>query len=380
MRVPGRRGFTLIELLVVIAIIALLMALLLPAVQKVREAANKMVCASQMRQIGIAMHNYHNDYNRLPPGFLGGRQAPLGLWTAALVNGPRVGALTILLPYVEADNIRNKLGFIDGINSGGLSSAENWWIYDTPPGTASQNALTAQAKIKLFLCPSDTLATETPTSGVITGMYWFYDGSTPNWYVSEPWAGYAPASPTPFWTSLGRTNYLPCSGGGGVRGTATAITTDPVSQYEGVFSNRNDITLGQITVQDGTSNTIFLGETLGGSRKPTVDYVIPWIAGAVMSVGAGLGRGADLNEDWAPNGWDAGGAGATGAAWWRYSSMHPAGVQFVFGDGSVRLIRFGNTKPITIGWGTNLNNDYMVLLQMAGRKDGYNQNTSALTD
>ena len=92
------RGFTLIELLVVIAIIALLMALLLPAIQKVREAANKMLCASNLRQIGVAMHNYHNDYKCLPPGFVSslapGNDTPAG-W----------GGLFFLLPYIEKDNI-----------------------------------------------------------------------------------------------------------------------------------------------------------------------------------------------------------------------------------------------------------------------------------
>src|SRR5262249_11141662 len=99
-----RRGFTLIELLVVIAIIALLMALLLPAIQKVREAANKMLCGSNIRQIMIAAHNYHNDYNKLPPGYLG--PIPnLGSANYGSTNGSHVGMLALLLPYLEGDNI-----------------------------------------------------------------------------------------------------------------------------------------------------------------------------------------------------------------------------------------------------------------------------------
>src|SRR5437868_5918716 len=107
-----RSAFTLIELLVVIAIIALLMALLLPAVQKVREAANRMLCGSNLRQLGIAAHNYHNDYLKLPPGYYGPVARNGGTTTSPEVapeRGPWVGCLVSLLPYLEQDNLYKQL-------------------------------------------------------------------------------------------------------------------------------------------------------------------------------------------------------------------------------------------------------------------------------
>src|SRR5262245_9704895 len=102
---PRRRtGFTLIELLVVIAIIALLMAFLLPAIQKVREAANKMLCADNLRQIAIAAHHYHVDHEKLPPGILSASTSP----PITAAEAQFAGCLTLLLPYLEQDSLYNE--------------------------------------------------------------------------------------------------------------------------------------------------------------------------------------------------------------------------------------------------------------------------------
>ena len=119
-RIISRKGFTLIELLVVIAIIGVLIGLLLPAVQKVREAANRASCQNNLKQIGLALHNYHDAFKRFPPGYVDANtktSADMG-GTPDNDLGPGWGWASFLLPNLEQGNVYDRINFSVGVGMG----------------------------------------------------------------------------------------------------------------------------------------------------------------------------------------------------------------------------------------------------------------------
>jgi len=142
-RIPG---FTLIELLVVIAIIAVLIGLLLPAVQKVREAANRMKCSNNLKQIGLALHNFHDTMGYLPSaGTSDGKPLSGGPWPCA---GEGTNWAVYTMPYMEQDNIWKRLTF---------NGDAGWTDNQAQPGSSALNNVTLSANIviQMFRCPSD---------------------------------------------------------------------------------------------------------------------------------------------------------------------------------------------------------------------------------
>jgi prepilin-type N-terminal cleavage/methylation domain-containing protein len=328
-RVRNRTGFTLIELLVVIAIIAVLIGLLLPAVQKVRESAARTQCANNLKQICLACHDYHSVHGRLPPGYLGPSipdNAPNN-W-AFLGEGQGVGTLAFLLPFLEQDNIYSQMQnpelFLEGSFSGPflpfdwrlnpvepigpLGVSNNSWLIGP-----DNNGIVCQSRIKTFLCPSAPLVDKEIIGPSPLGGIWVYmdvqinGQSTVNGFVYFiPGGGYPEL-----------TNYLPNCG---ARGNNLG-STDPQgwSKYAGPFDNRTNYALNNIA--DGTSNTIFFGEVTGDMVNGTANYqsglYFAWMGGCLMGTRWGLG-------------------GPTNAIFDQFASRHTGVVQFAMGDGSVK--------------------------------------------
>jgi prepilin-type N-terminal cleavage/methylation domain-containing protein len=301
-----RSAFTLIELLVVIAIIAILIGLLVPAVQKVREAAARTQCQNNLKQLGLAAHNYAGAYQgTLPPGWLG-TYPDLG--APPDFGQQNVGVLTYLLPYVEQDNVYK------GINSPTVVIDYNttvigpgWWNFGS-------SWTMAHAKIKTFLCPSDI--PDAASTGVFALLQTVRSGTNAAYLSGGYFAGSARS------LDLGLTNYVGVSGGmGHVSGGGVQNGWD---NWEGFFSNRSSTSITKVTGGDGSSNTIMFGETCGGETIGNRDFAFAWMGCGALPVGYGLG---------------------TEGHWYTFGSKHSGIVQFCMGDASVHGVRKGYVRP-----------------------------------
>lgn len=295
---PKRRcrvsGFTLIELLVVIAIIGLLMALLLPAIQRVREAANRMRCSNNLKQIGIALHNYHNDYTTLPAGGV----------TEGCCCGTQSGATwtIFILPYMEQDNLYKRYNF----------GATN---------ESSVNAPVVQEFLKFYTCPSDieTDRLDQPESGPGSGLL----------YRRGSYRAVSGGSDGNAWFD-DCCNNLPRNWRGAMHSTC---------QLNNFTTERLD------DIQDGTSNTILVGEYHNRDRpRRRTFWAYTYTSYNQSSITQNQPR-ILLNEY---NRCVAiGGTGGSNPCKRGFASMHPGGIiNFLFGDGRVLPIR--NTVDINL--------------------------------
>ena len=282
----ARGGFTLIELLVVIAIIAILIGLLLPAIQKVRAAAARASCSNNMKQLGTAAHNYHSANGVLPPGQLG---PPTDMGTTTLGGYPGISVLGILLPYLEQNNVYTIMT-VPGINE----PAGAWWT--------TANWMAANTRIKGFECPADG-GLYTQTVGVLADLEYTSCGAGCLTSSAQVFGG---AMPT-----LGRTSYVGVTGGGPIG--------DPGwDRYTGVFYSQSQVTLESI--RDGTSTTLMFAETLGGSSPGARDYAYAWMGIGVLSCANGVPTTTTL---------------------FTFGSFHENIINAAFADGSVRRIKKG---------------------------------------
>jgi prepilin-type N-terminal cleavage/methylation domain-containing protein/prepilin-type processing-associated H-X9-DG protein len=247
-----RRGFTLIELLVVIAIIAVLIGLLLPAVQKVREAAARMSCSNNLKQLGLAMHNYHDSYGKLPPG-VGPYGCCWGTWQA------------YILPYIEQDNMAKLWVNLNGNDNTG------------PRYSGGTNGVNVTSKrVKILTCPSDT--PNAPISATVSGVT--YPITSHNYAVNYGNTSFfqatlngVPFGGAPF--SCYPSAWLTPPGQMASEYAQNHPDHDKWAKY-GPKAGEPQVAVGQLT--DGSSNTLMAAEVIQGQGQDLRGFT--WWGGA----------------------------------------------------------------------------------------------------
>jgi prepilin-type N-terminal cleavage/methylation domain-containing protein len=306
-----RRGFTLIELLVVIAIIAILIGLLLPAVQKIREAANRMKCTNNLKQIGLGLHNYQTQTGYFPPGALDKDSTS----AAAKLTREKLGITTptdhswtvFLLPYIEQDNLAKLYSF-----------NAHWY--------APANQQVRETPVPLFLCPSAPSGANRFTTKTVGGFS-----------IKAAPGDYAPNN----------------AYGADLEGLGLV---DIAANRAGVLQVDNAWSIAEI--RDGTSNTSVITECAGRPGR--------WRAGKLIaSTGQSDGAWADRDNEYITHGYTFDGANTPGACHTNCTnnnevySFHSGGANHVLGDGSVRFIKSTMDIRLFVKLLTRSGNDIM---------------------
>lgn len=308
-----RRGFTLIELLVVIAIIAILIALLLPAVQQAREAARRTQCRNNLKQMGLALHNYHDVHKCFPPGYLGNTTN-----CSMIRNGvsPNVaqgwGWGTFILPFLDQANVYNQMN----VNVHQV-------VCDVPTGAADNPAVGNPASgrhvLAVFKCPTAT----------------------------DPDVFWATNNISPLANQHSKSNYV------GVCGSGTFDGFDPATGFKGAFGDGWKVGCTRIRDEtDGTSNTFMIGEVY---RKDNDGNYTNWISGVggERRPGRWFGMAADdqtacMVRQLRPTGSFA----INGGSFNAFASQHAGGAFFLLSDGGVRFISENGDQATVSRFGT----------------------------